>query len=191
VVRIQVIVGGDHGDTAFQFGASVSVDLTGDRIIEFEVSVCELICRKDTCKSIESTILTRLTQGLEIVAMWNLNIDVNDEGGEECKFSKDTRSIHSHIVDIYVTGDLAFQAMALGKESMSGWWCMLCKASRRLAGNVGDMSPTCENVANFRSDMPISATCFLLCQSIVCRDFSDTDVPPTEDFWLSLPLIPT
>ena len=58
VVRVQVVVGGDHGDTAFQFGASVSVDLTDERIIEFEVSVCELICRKDTGKLIESTILT-------------------------------------------------------------------------------------------------------------------------------------
>ena len=65
------------------------------------------------------------------MATWNLNIDVNNEGGVECKFSKDTHSMHSHIVDIYVTGDLAIQAMALEKESMSGWWCMLCKASRR------------------------------------------------------------
>ena len=30
-------------------------------------------------------------------------------------------STHTHI-----TGDLAFQAMALGKESMSGHWCMHC-----------------------------------------------------------------
>jgi len=37
--------------------------------------------------------------------------------------------INSHIVDIYLTGDLAFQAMALGKESMAGWWCMQCKAN--------------------------------------------------------------
>jgi hypothetical protein len=45
-----VIVGGDHGNTAFQFGASVSVDLIGIRIIDFEVSVCELICCEDTEK---------------------------------------------------------------------------------------------------------------------------------------------
>jgi hypothetical protein len=131
VVRIQVVVGGDHGDTAFQFGASVSVDLTDERIIEFEVSVCELICPKDTGKLIESTILTRLTQGLKIMATWDLTIEVNDEGGLACEFNKDTRSVHSHLVDMYVTGDLEFQAMALGKESMSGWWCMLCKASRK------------------------------------------------------------
>ncbi len=130
-MHVQVVVGGDHGDTSFQFSASVSVDLTDERIIEFEVSVCELICRKDTGKLIKSTILTRLTQGLKMVATWNLNIEVNNEGGLECEFNKNTRSTHSHIVDMYVTGDLAFQAMALGKESMSGWWCMLCKASRR------------------------------------------------------------
>ena len=48
----------------------------------------------------------------------------------KCWFSKDTKTMHSHIVDMYVTGNLAFQAMALGKGSMSRWWCMLCKASR-------------------------------------------------------------
>ena len=31
---------------------------------------------------------------------------------------------------MYLTGDLAFQAMALGKESMVGWQCMQCKATR-------------------------------------------------------------
>ncbi len=48
----------------------------------------------------------------------------------KCWFSKDTNTTHSHIVEVYMTGDLAFQEIALGKESMSGWWCMLCKASR-------------------------------------------------------------
>ncbi len=119
IVRIQAVIGGDHRDTAFQFGASVSVELSDDRIIDFEVSVCELICRKDTEKLIKSTILTRLTQ-LEIDATWNLNIENNDEGVVKCWFSKDTKTTHSHIVEVYVTGDLAFQAMALGKESISG-----------------------------------------------------------------------
>jgi hypothetical protein len=129
VKHVQVVVGGDHGDTAFQFGASVSVDLIGDRIIDFEVSVCELICRKDTGKLIERTILTRLTKFLEIIATWHLHIELNNDGLLECKF-KQNCSINSHIVDMYLTGDLAFQAMALGKESMATWWCMQCKASR-------------------------------------------------------------
>jgi hypothetical protein len=54
---------------------------------------------------------------------------MNDDGLLECEF-KQTHSGHSHLADIYVTGNLAFQAMALGKESMAGWWCMLFKASR-------------------------------------------------------------
>ncbi len=48
VLSVQVAVGDDQGNTAFQFGASVSVKLCDRNIIEFEVSVCNLICRKDT-----------------------------------------------------------------------------------------------------------------------------------------------
>jgi hypothetical protein len=127
IVRIQVIVSGDHRDTALQLGASVSVELSDGRVIDFEVSVCELICHKDTGKLIESTILMQLTQGLIIVATWDLNIEKNNEGGVKYWFSKDTKTTHSHIVNVYVTSNLAFQAMALGKESMSGW-CGACCA---------------------------------------------------------------
>jgi hypothetical protein len=34
------------------------------------------------------------------------------------------------IIDIYVTIDLAFEAMALGKELMAEWWCMQCKLAK-------------------------------------------------------------
>jgi hypothetical protein len=54
---------------------------------------------------------------------------MNNDGLLECEF-KQTRSSNSHNLNMYITGDLAFQAMALGKESMAGWWCMLCKASK-------------------------------------------------------------
>jgi hypothetical protein len=50
VERVQAVVGGDHGDTAFQFGAYISVHLFNNRIINFELVCCELICRKDTSK---------------------------------------------------------------------------------------------------------------------------------------------
>ena len=38
---------------------------------------------------------------------------------------------HIPTTEVFVTGDLAFQAMALGKESMAGHHCMRCKASRQ------------------------------------------------------------
>ncbi len=124
-----MVVEGDHGYTAFQFGASVSDDLIGGRIIDFKVLVCEFICHKDMGKLIERTILIGLTKGLEIVATWHFHIELNNDGLLECKF-KQNYSINSHIVDMYLTGDLGFQAMALWKESMAGWWCMQCKATR-------------------------------------------------------------
>ena len=124
VARVQVVVGGDHGDTAFQFSASISVELNDARIIDFEVSVCELICRKDTGKLIEQTILPRLTNGLEVVATLPLHIETDKHGLLQCRFSR-TAPVGNRStppkVEVYLTGDLAFQAMALRKESMSTW----------------------------------------------------------------------
>ena len=51
------MIGGNHGDTAFQFGAVISVELVdGGEIIPFEISACKLICRKDTVTLLENTI---------------------------------------------------------------------------------------------------------------------------------------
>jgi hypothetical protein len=68
VFRVQIVAGGDHGDVAFQFGASVSVELVCGRTIDFKILVCELICRKDTGSLIEQTIIQQLTNGLEVIA---------------------------------------------------------------------------------------------------------------------------
>jgi hypothetical protein len=46
--HVQMVIGGDHGDTAFQFSALVLVELADNRYINFEVLVWELICRKYT-----------------------------------------------------------------------------------------------------------------------------------------------
>ncbi len=110
----------------------MSVELVDGGNIDFEVSVCEVICQKDTAKLIESTILTRLTNGLEVISTMSLHIHTDELGNIQCQFSRTPPSFRTTmlIVDIYITGDLAFQAMALGKESMAGHWCMLCTSSR-------------------------------------------------------------
>ncbi len=138
VVRVQVVVGGNHGDTAFQFGASVSVELAGNHIIDFEVSVCKDICRKDTGCLLEQTILPRLTDGLEIVATFELHIFKDDKCGVlvteyHCHANPIQNPTPGHIptTKVFVIGDLAFQTMALGKESMAGHWCMQCKAMQQ------------------------------------------------------------
>jgi hypothetical protein len=128
---IQVVVGGNHRDIAFQFGVSVSVKLSDENIIDFEVSACKLICRKDTRTLLEATILPRLTSRLSVMAISPLCTYKDNQGIIFCKFgqtSKNTKYVVTTIpeVDLYVTGDLAFQAMVMGKESMSEHWCMQC-----------------------------------------------------------------
>jgi len=57
VLRVQVVIGGDHGNTAFQFGTSVHIELSDDPIIDLDVSICKLIYLKDTGLLLEETIL--------------------------------------------------------------------------------------------------------------------------------------
>jgi hypothetical protein len=79
VSRIRVVAGGDHGDVAFQFGVSVHIEISDGSRIDFKVSVIELICRKDTAKLIQATILPGLTSGLKKVATLRLHIHKNND----------------------------------------------------------------------------------------------------------------
>jgi hypothetical protein len=79
-------------NTAFQFGASVLIELTNNCIVDFEVSVCKLICRKDTGCLLEQTILPRLTDGLEIIATFELHI------------FKEKMSDNSHLITLQISG---------------------------------------------------------------------------------------
>jgi hypothetical protein len=74
VLRVQVVASGNHGDPAFQFGVSVSVELSNDRIINFEVSICECICYKDRGCLLEETIHQQLSSGLEIISTFQLHL---------------------------------------------------------------------------------------------------------------------
>ncbi len=76
---VQVVVGGDHGDTAFQFGAEVAIMLSEKRVIDFEITNIKLICQNDTASLIEALILPRLTHGLERVATLPIHIYTTDD----------------------------------------------------------------------------------------------------------------
>jgi hypothetical protein len=144
VVQVQIVTGGNHGDLAFQFGASVSVKLVCNRRIEFKILVCELIYWKDTGSLIEQTILSLLTNGLKIIATIPLQIHIDDNGNINCKFYNNniTEYDATLTIELYITGDLAFQAMALRKESTSGHWCMQCKSHKDKFLDNGEMQTT-------------------------------------------------
>jgi hypothetical protein len=137
VQHVGVVAGGDHGDVDFQFGASVHIEISDGSTIHFEVSVLDLICRKDTAKLIEATILPGLPSGLKKVATMSLLIHHEEKDGNiHCKFSNISTILSpEHLttiekVDYHITGDLAFQAMSMGSKSMAGYWCMQCLANR-------------------------------------------------------------
>jgi hypothetical protein len=135
--RIRVVAGCDHGDLTFQFGASVHIEISDGSTIYFEVIILELICRKDTAKLIEATILPGLTSGLKKVATLSLHIRHDKQAGKiHCKFNNTSTILSPQYlttiekVDCYVTSDLAFQAMLMGRESMDGHRCMQCLTNR-------------------------------------------------------------
>eukprot|EP00984_Skeletonema_dohrnii_P005248 scaffold1837_cov120-Skeletonema_dohrnii-CCMP3373.AAC.1 len=138
IKRIDIVVGGDHGAGAFVLGAKVIVTFEDSTSHYFDVSVAEVTCRKDNAEILKRTIHDELTKGLEVMAKNQLHIDVHQNekgddvftttfGGSETEGSTRVKSIS---VILFVTGDLAWYACILGKESMSGHWCHLCKLSR-------------------------------------------------------------
>jgi len=129
------LVGGDHGGDAMQFGVTTKVTLEDDTSFSFETQACEILCRTDSAELIEKTVLDRLTKGLKIMATKVLHIYEDMDGKTQCCYGhsptefRDIKSF-TNLIPMYVTGDLAFFVMALGRESMSGHWCYLCKLCR-------------------------------------------------------------
>ena len=146
IKRVDVIAGGDHGCGAFVAGAKVVVTFSDKSSVYFDVSVAEVLCRKDNAEVLEKTILTELTKGLKTMAENEMHIIRKKNGDYDCVFGKmcDVAAtleegdiiVKALKVHLYVTGDLAFYAMVLGKEGMSGHWCHLCKISRKDFDNL-------------------------------------------------------
>ena len=110
------------------------VELSNDRIIDFEMLICKLICRKVMGHLLEETILQQLTSGLEIISTFQLHLFTDNESGvlvveyRHCNPSSNATPDHIPTTEVFVTGDLASQVMSIGKESMAGHWCMQCSA---------------------------------------------------------------
>ena len=144
VKRVSNVSGGDKGGDAFQFGSRIKVEFHGSRKTMFvQISVAELICRQDTAELIERTILPNITKGLETIATSPLFVYLNADDEVKCVFGGCPGDIvpervkRLERVRLFISGDLAFFSMALGRESMSGHWCFLCQL-RRAQFSKGD-----------------------------------------------------
>ena len=98
--RAWQVVGGNKGGDAFQFGTTVYVETNDDTVHSFEVSVCEVICEKDTAEILSNTIVKNLTKGLKnCTKTLHIYTDTNDN--VKCQFgdapaSESVKKIKSH-----------------------------------------------------------------------------------------------
>jgi hypothetical protein len=141
VVELQAVAGGDHGDTAFQFGAAVTAKLRSGYELSYGLLSSELICRKDTAALLEATILPHLTKGLKIISEQPLHLYKTDDDSLICTFYASPVKVTDPTkisVEIYSTGDLAYQVIGQGREGMSGVHCMLCQLTYKEFNNDRD-----------------------------------------------------
>ena len=93
---------------------------------DFEISACEVICRTDSAELLEKTVVDGLTVGLEKISNSKLFIYRDEDNRLKCCYDEMPHGVTEdnakcmNKLFMYVTGDLAFYAMALGRESMSG-----------------------------------------------------------------------
>ena len=105
-----MIVEGDHGQDEFRFPMKLLFVMKSEKNVERTSSVAYILYKEDNGDTLKYTII--------------------DQIQEPFKFMLDPIKIDSHQVyidHIYVTGDLAFWVILLGKEFSSPKWCFKCK----------------------------------------------------------------
>ncbi|EJK66743.1 hypothetical protein THAOC_12304, partial [Thalassiosira oceanica] len=139
------VVGGDKGGDAFQFGTQIFFEIEENNktlVHSMELSFCEVECNKDTHEVISNTILPTLSEGLKRCSTKMFHICKDKSGEYHCSFGAMPSDLDVEAqgsvqkIEIYVTGDLAFHAMALGREGMSGNWCLLCNLMKSQYENI-------------------------------------------------------
>ena len=114
---------------ATQYSSLARLCLSKYPTIASSTSRCRLLCHKER--------LQQLTSDLKIIFTFQLHLSTDNKSGvlvlkyRHRGHDLNATSCHILTTEVFVTGNLAFQAMALGKESMVGHWCMQCKASHQ------------------------------------------------------------
>ena len=141
VERIGFVIGADHGKDAFRVCFRCTVKLFGsDKLIYKTASVGSVYCNKDTSDIVEKTILNWLTEDMKKIheSKMVFSAESLDNSGTRvaCGFipKSSPNPLGERVIEsitMFVTGDLAFLAMILGREGMSGHWCHICMALKK------------------------------------------------------------
>jgi hypothetical protein len=137
--QIDVVFGGDHGARRFRavtkiiFRSNVQPDLEPFSIV---MQVGNIDIAKDTRSVLERTLGIPLNESVKRVHGKKVVVRLLDNDTptitltEELPGEQENNNFISFHVRTFITGDLAFFAIILGKENMSTQWCTWCKLSR-------------------------------------------------------------
>ena len=147
IKRIRLVFGGDHGKGAFRLCFLILICYEGGELPVYTTVACaDVYCRKEEGLILEETIMKWLEADLKRVFDSELVIEeASVEDGiirdDRCTVVSDYETKIKLItpntmastskrkvikVEQLLAGDFAFQSYCLGKEDMSGIWCLYC-----------------------------------------------------------------
>jgi hypothetical protein len=126
---MDMTIGGDHGGGKFHVTLKLLLRYDDDKTYSWLFQIASVSHSKDDIDILNRTVLTPTGEGLRrIVKGGHLSARVF-ENNLSVDFSSGTEdSICSVKSRVLVVGDLKFYAQILGRENMSSFWCMWCKA---------------------------------------------------------------
>jgi hypothetical protein len=132
VEEVHCTVGGDHGGGKFQMTLKVLFCLSSKANISRLFQIASVKFSKDVTSLLKSTALDPIGESLRVMVEGrqlivtksdNNKLTVAFSSSPECNGITQACSVQNTIV---VVGDLKFYAQLLGRENMSGSWCMWC-----------------------------------------------------------------
>ena len=109
--RIDIVVGGDHGQGVFRFLMNILYIMNDDTRHDSIQHMGYILCKKDNGIIFKNTIIKDLGDSIKLL-------------NESMLFNNQQLSSSN----IYVTGDLVFLVIWLGKEYVSPYWWIKCKS---------------------------------------------------------------
>ena len=170
--KLDIIIGGDHGQKAFRLSLKVILKTDGNKKVgEFIANIGEVDCKKDTAVVLRNTIFSQINERLKTIVKYTTNAagKITSDGtlfvikqptGEEYfSFERATEPLEVDVPEkavdlrVFITGDLAFYATVLGMENASASACWLCLLKKKeweakplMKGELRTIAWICQNV---------------------------------------------
>jgi hypothetical protein len=129
LIKVDIIVGGDHGGGKFRMSMKVNFHLAEKKTHSYLTQIASVSFSKDKLEILKETVLVPIGEGLQLVVSGGKFLVLDNDYNLKFSLSNiSDRSIHCNCpVQVYLAGDLKFYAQMSGREDMSSFWCLWCK----------------------------------------------------------------